>query len=224
MYLRTRYWRRIGVNAVDKQFGLVLTLGAGFWIIASFNDQGGVGGVLLAFAVAVLSGTIEAAIVGLLQWWAMHPWFPSISRLRWWLGTLGGALLAYVLGYLPSTLMDLSQAAAPAAEQAPMTEPPQWLVLLLAAGLGAVAGAMLSFAQWLAMRGVVKGSKIWIPANMLAWAAGMPLIFAGIDLAQRLQPLWQILSVMAVVLLITGAVVGAIHGALLVRLARSARD
>ena len=223
MNLRTLYWRWIGVNAVGELFGLGLTLGAGFWIIASFNDQGGVGGVLLAFAVAVLSGTIEAAIVGLLQWWAMHPWFPSISRLRWWLGTLGGALLAYVLGYLPSTLMDLSQATAPA-EQAPMVEPPQWLVLLLAAGLGAVAGAMLSFAQWLAMRGVVKGSKIWIPANMLAWAAGMPLIFAGIDLAQRLQPLWQILSVMAVVLLITGAVVGAIHGALLVRLARSARD
>jgi hypothetical protein len=220
MNLRTLYWRWIGVNAVGELFGLGLTLGVGFWIIASFSDQGGVVGVLLAFAVAVLSGTIEAAIVGLLQWWAMHPWFPSISRLRWWLGTLGGALTAYVLGYLPSTLMDLSQAAAPAAEQAPMAEPPQWLVLLLAALLGAVAGAMLSFAQWLAMRGKVNGGKIWIPANMLAWAVGMPLIFLGIDLAQRLEPLWQILGAMAAVLVITGALVGAIHGAFLVRLAR----
>ena len=102
-----------------------------------------------------------------------------------------------------------------------MIEPPQWLVLLLAAGLGAVAGAMLSFAQWLAMRGVVKGSKIWIPANMLAWAVGMPLIFAGIDLAQRLEPLWQILGVMAIVLALTGALVGVIHGAFLVRLVRA---
>jgi hypothetical protein len=223
MNLKTLYLRWIGVNAFGELFGLGLTLGLGFWIISTFSDQAGVGAVLLAFTVAVLSGAIEAAVVGLVQWWALHPWFPAISRLRWFLGTLGGALTAYVLGYLPSTLMDLSQAAAPA-EQALMVEPPQWLVLLLAAALGAVAGAVLSFAQWLVMRGVVKGSKIWIPANMLAWFVGMPLIFAGIDLAQRLEPLWQILGVMAVVLLVTGAVVGAIHGAFLVRLARLSRS
>jgi hypothetical protein len=222
MNLTTLYRRWIAVNAFGELFGLGLTLGLGFWIIASL-DVGGVGGILLAFAIAVFSGAIEAVIVGLAQWWAMHPWFPAISRLRWWLGTLGGALTAYVLGYLPSTLMDLSQAAAPA-QQAPMAEPPQWLVLLLAAALGAVAGAILSFAQWLAMRRVVQGSKIWIPANMLAWAAGMPLIFLGIDLAQRFQPLWQVLSIMAIVLLVTGAMVGAIHGAFLLRLARSIRD
>jgi hypothetical protein len=218
MNLKALYHRWIAVNAFGELFGLGLTLGVGFMIIASFSDQGGVGAVLLAFTVAVLSGTIEAAIVGLLQWWAMHPWFPAVSRLRWWLGTLGGALTAYVLGYLPSTLMDLSQATS--AEQAPVTEPPQWLVLLLAAVLGAVAGAVLSFAQWLAMRGKVQGAKIWIPANMLAWAVGMPLIFWGVDIAQRVQPLWQTLGIMAAVLVVTGAVVGAIHGAFLVRLAR----
>ena len=218
MTLKILYYRWIGVNALGELFGLGLTLGVGFSIIASF-DVGGVGGILLAFGVAVLSGAIEAVVVGLLQWWALHPWFPAISRLRWFLGTLGGALTAYVLGYLPSTLMNLSQAAAPA-EQAPMAEPPQWLVLLLAALLGAVAGAVLSFAQWLAMRGSVRGAKIWIPANMLAWAAGMPLVFLGIDIANRGQPLWQSLGIMAVALLVTGAVVGAIHGAFLVRLAR----
>ena len=218
MTLKILYYRWIGVNALGELFGLGLTLGVGFSIIASF-DVGGVGGILLAFGVAVLSGAIEAVVVGLLQWWALHPWFPAISRLRWFLGTLGGALTAYVLGYLPSTLMNLSQAAAPA-EQAPMAEPPQWLVLLLAALLGAVAGAVLSFAQWLAMRGSVRGAKIWMPANMLAWAAGMPLVFLGIDIANRGQPLWQSLGIMAVALLVTGAVVGAIHGAFLVRLAR----
>jgi len=86
--------------------------------------------------------------------------------------------------------------------------------------LGAVAGAMLSFAQWLAMRKQVKGSQLWIPANMLAWLVGMPLIFLGIDIANRGQPLWQSLGIMALVLAVTGAVVGAIHGAFLVRLAR----
>ena len=221
MTLKLLHYRWIGVNALGELFGLGLTLGAGFSIIASL-DVGGVGGILLVFGVAVFSGTIETVIVSLLQWWAMHPWFPAISRLRWFLGTLGGALTAYVLGYLPSTLMDLSQASAPV-EQAPVAEPPQWLVLLLAALLGAVAGAVLSFAQWLAMRGSVKGAKIWIPANMLAWLFGMPLIFFGMDIANRGQPLWQSLGIMAGVLLVTGAVVGAIHGAFLVRLARGVK-
>lgn len=218
MNFKTLYWRWIAVNVLSELFGLGLTLGVGFAIIASL-DAGGIGGVVLAFAIAVLSGTIEAAIVGLAQWWAMHPWFPVISCRRWFVGTLGGALTAYLLGYLPSTLMDLSQATS--TEQAPMAEPPQWLVLLLAAGLGAVAGAVLSFAQWLVMRGKVQGAKIWIPANMLAWLVGMPLIFWGIDIANRGQPLWQSLGIMATVLLITGAVVSAIHGAFLVRLAHS---
>ena len=34
----------------------------------------------------------------------------------------------------------------------PATEPPQWVVLLLTAGMGAVGGAVLSFAQWLVLR------------------------------------------------------------------------
>jgi len=223
MNLTTLYRRWIAANALGELFGLGLTLGVGFMIIASFSNLGGVGGVLLAFAVAVLSGGIEAVVVGLLQWWAMHPWFPTISRLRWFLGTLGGALTAYVLGYLPSTLMDLGQATEATTSQAPVAEPPQWLVLLLAAGLGTVAGAVLSFAQWLAMRKVVQGAKIWIPANMLAWLVGMPLVFLGIDLAQRVQPLWQVLTIMALTLLLTGTVVGAIHGAFLLRLARSGK-
>jgi hypothetical protein len=93
-------------------------------------------------------------------------------------------------------------------------------VLLLAAGLGAVGGAVLSFAQWLTMRHKVRGASIWIPANMLAWVVGMPLIFWGIDIAQKLDGMFWLILFMAGVLLLTGLVVGAIHGAFLIRLAK----
>jgi hypothetical protein len=156
--------------------------------------------------------------VGLAQWWAMHPWFPAITRRAWWLATLVGALVAYVLGYLPSTLMSLAEGA----NQAPAAEPPQSIVLLLAAGLGAVAGAVLSFAQWLALRKQLPRAGWWIPANMAAWLVGMPIIFGGIDAAQRAQSLAATVLVMAVCLFVTGAIVGGIHGAFLVRLAGSA--
>jgi len=91
-------------------------------------------------------------------------------------------------------------------------------VLLLAAGLGTVGDAVLSFAQWLAMRGKVQRARIWIPANMLAWTFGMPIIFWGIDLAFKLSAVWQAMLLMAVVLFAAGAVVGGIHGLFLVRL------
>ena len=82
---------------------------------------------------------------------------------------------------------------------------------------------MLSFAQWLVLRKRVEHAGWWIPANMVAWLAGMPIIFWGIDAAQKSQPPLQAVLLLAGVLFLTGAVVGAIHGAFLVKLAGTAR-
>lgn len=214
---RLLWLRWLAANAFGELLGLGLTFTMIALVLSNLDNQESIEGVLVSFLVAVASGAIEATLVGLAQWWAMSPWFPAISRRTWWLATLVGALVAYVLGYLPSTLMSLGEEAS----QSQMVEPPQWMVLLFAAGLGAVAGAVLSFAQWLALRKKVSGAGWWIPANMLAWLAGMPLIFWGIDAAQRRQPLTEVVLLLAGCLLLAGAVVGAIHGVALVRLAGS---
>lgn len=209
------WFRWVIANALGELFGLGLTLALAALIFSRLEGRPGAGVVLAAFALAVASGALEATVVGLAQWWAMHPWFPGITRRAWWLATLAGALAAYVLGYLPSTLMSLGEAAS----QAPVDETPKGVILLLAAGMGMVAGAVLSFAQWLAMRKTVASAGWWIPANMLAWLAAMPVIFWGIDAAQKVQPLLQAGLVIAFALLLAGALVGAIHGAFLVSLA-----
>jgi len=213
---RTLWLRWVAANGLGEMFGLGLTFAVGVIVMANMDDQKGVAAILITFLVAVASGAIEATFVGLAQWWAMHPWFPMIGRAAWWFATLVGALLAYMMGYLPSTLMSLGEQASQT--QVPMAEPAQWLVLLLAALLGAVGGAVLSFAQWLTMRRKISHASLWIPANMLAWMVGMPLIFWGIDASQRLAGLVWVVLFMAGVLLLTGMVVGAIHGAFLVRL------
>jgi hypothetical protein len=209
-------WLRwVLANALAELLGLGLTFAAIGLAISGLEGRAGLGVVLASFAIAVASGAIEATVVGLAQWWAMHPWFPAVSRAQWWRATLIGALVAYALGYLPSTLMSLGEQAA----EAPAVEPPQAIVLLLAAGLGAVAGAVLSFAQWLALRHSVRGAALWIPANMLAWAAGMPIIFWAMDAVFQRPSLLSGLPLLAGALLLTGAVVGAIHGAFLSKLA-----
>jgi hypothetical protein len=216
---RMLWLRWVAANALGEMFGLGLTFAIGAVVISSLGDQQSILVILLTFLVAVASGAIEATLVGLAQWWAMHPWFPTIYRTSWWLATLIGALVAYVLGYLPSTLMGLGEQASQT--QTPAAEPAQWLVLLLAAGLGAVGGAVLAFAQWLSLRRKVRGASIWIPANMLAWLVGMPIIFWGIDVAQKLHGVFWFIMFIAGVLLLVGLVVGAIHGIFLTRLANN---
>jgi hypothetical protein len=213
---KSRLWVRwVTANAVGEMVGLGATFALTAFFFLRFGGGQNAGSVTLTFLFAVACGVVEATVVGLAQWWAMHPWFDTIRRSAWWLATLIGALAAYILGYLPSTLMDLGAEAAPGTA----VEPPQWVVLLLAAGLGAVGGAVLSFAQWLVLRQAVAGAGWWIPANMLAWAVGMPIIFWGIDIAQGSQPLWQAVLLLAGTLLVAGAAVGAIHGGWLVTLA-----
>ena len=214
---KNQLWSRWTLaNAFSELFGLGLTFLITGLVFSRLDSQGTMTSILLSFVFAVASGAVEATIVGLAQWWAMHPWFPSIERFAWWRGTFIGALIAYVLGYLPSTLMSMGEASA---SSAPIAEPPQWVVLLLAAGMGAVGGVVLSFAQWLVMRGKVKRAGLWIPANMLAWIFGMPIIFWGIDMAFKMPTIWQSVLLMAGTLFVAGAVVGGIHGWFLVRLA-----
>lgn len=216
---KNQLWSRWTLaNAFSEMVGLGLTFLITGLVFSKLDSQGTITSILFSFVFAVASGAFEASIVGFAQWWAMRPWFPMIERFAWWRGTFIGALLAYMLGYLPSTLMNMGEVSA---SSAPMVEPPQWIVLLLAAGMGAVGGVVLSFTQWLVMRGKVEGAGSWIPANMLAWFFGMPIIFWGIDKAFNLPVLWQSVSLVAGTLLAAGAVVGGIHGIFLVRLAKS---
>lgn len=217
MGTKNLWLRWTAANALAEMIGLGATFATIGFLASKLGGQQTTSSVIFLFVIAVISGAIEATIVGLAQWWAMHPWFPLVERFAWWRATLVGALLGYVLGYLPSTLMSMGETAG----QTPTTEPPQWVVLILAAGLGAVAGAVLSFAQWLVLRGKVKRAGLWIPANLLAWAFGMPVIFQAMDWAFKLPTLWQSVLVVAGGLLVAGAVVGAIHGRFLVMLAEN---
>ena len=91
---------------------------------------------------------------------------------------------------------------------------------------GLFLGAVLGIPQWLVLRRVVKGAWLWIPANCLAWALGMPVIFAMVDRAYAVYAAGSIAGavvVLAGTLALTGAVVGAVHGLALVKLVSRSR-
>lgn len=199
-------------NAIGELLGLGATfaIGAGFFSAVSEEQS-----ALLSAGVMTTAGAIEGAIVGWAQWFVLRRAIVGITRRAWMMATVIGAVIAWFLGSLPALLSSLSSGDTSRA----IEEPPQGVVLLLAVGLGLVAGLILSAAQWMVLRRYVAKAWWWLPANAIAWAAGMPILFAGIDLAQTQESIVEQVIVMAVCIAVTGAVVGAIHGVILIALA-----
>jgi len=209
-------WLRwVGSNSLAEALGLGATLIFDFAIVWRVAAVRSVLASIAAILLGTASGAIEGIVVGLLQWSVIRHPFPLVTRRSWVVSTVAGAVVAWFLGSLPSTLMDMGAQATGAAVQ----EPQASTVLLLAAAMGVFLGLVLGYPQWRVLRRAVHGAWLWIPANCAAWALGMPTVFAAIDLAQRRTSLGGVLPIIALGLLLTGAVVGAVHGLALVRLA-----
>lgn len=212
-----RLWLRwVAANALGEVLGLGF-LGLVVGLLASHPSirlPGWVGllGVLLL-------GTLEGVLVGTSQWLAMRRALPRLRAPAWIRATAAGALLAWVLGMLPSTIMDLT-----ASSSAPQTPPPEIsdaVRMLLALGLGAVAGPILAGVQWRVLRQHLPHAGWWIPANSLAWLLGMPLVFVAVGAVASQGRLTLRGAVFGLLLIAAaGAVVGMVHGLVLVQLLR----
>lgn len=215
-------WLRwAAANALAELVGLGATFALDILILARVNAARSVPASLLGIVAISVSGAIEGTVVGLLQWSVLRGPFPAVIRRAWVTATVIGAVVAWFLGSLPSTLMDMGAQES----SAPVQEPSQAVVLLLAAGMGLVLGAVLAYPQWRVLRRAVKDAWLWIPANCLAWALGMPTITAAVDRAYAAYAAGSLagtIAIMAGALALAGALVGAVHGLALVGLARRA--
>jgi len=176
----------------------------------------GVASTLVAGALAIALGTLlEGVVVGVAQEFVLRSSLPRLRRGSWIAATAFGAGLAWVLGMIPSTIVALtSSGSAPE----PATEPPMAMKIVLAAGLGLIAGPILGIAQWTVLRAYVGRAGRWLWANALAWVVGMPLVFLGMDVVPwNGHPSVLMLSIYGICAT-TGLVVGAIHGCVLMQL------
>jgi hypothetical protein len=209
------YARWILANALGELIGLGLTFTVG---ISSVMLIGEPHGTLVAIALGLMmaaSGAIEGVIVGIAQWWAIQTYLPAVSRKSWVAATVIGALVAWTFGSIPTTMMSID--TDPVATSA--FEPEASLMYLMAGLMGALLGIVLALAQWVILRRYVDNAWWWLPANSVAWLLGMPVVFKAVDLAQKAGSPVQALLIFAGALTLTGAVVGAVHGIALVKLA-----
>jgi hypothetical protein len=212
---RRRLWGRwVGANAWAEVVGLGISGAAAVLVLPRADGTAlrAVGGAAL---VVLVAGVAEGGSVG----WAQHRVLrrprPGLELRRWVGATVIGALLAWALGMVPSTLVATADAGGTEMEE---LDPPLLLQLGFAVVLGLVAGPILGGAQALVLRDHAPRAWRWLPANAAAWAVGMPLVFL---VAGGVPPSWSpvaIVAVAALTLAIVGGLVGAIHGAMLVRM------
>ena len=214
-----RLWGQwIGANALAELIGLGTS--AVLWILFFMGMEDALGTLWAALLVVVGSTFLEGSAVGLAQWRVLRHPLPALTLRAWWLATALGAGIAWTLGMIPSTMMAMS---AESASNAPAPEISDALLYLLAAAMGLALGPVLALPQWWVLRRHVAHAWQWIPANAAAWALGMPIIFIMMSFIPADGPTPGSVVLILVGLALAGAIVGAVHGIVLMRLLSNPR-
>ena len=177
------------------------------------------GGAAAEVATAVLMvvlGAVEGWVVGHAQARALAS--TGVDGSAWVRATMVGAMLAWALGMVPSTVMALRGGTGAGGTG---EGPPPGLRLVLAAALGLVAGPVLAVVQAQVLRHSARKPARWLLANALGWAVGMPLVFVAVRNLAVHGASPGPLAGSAATLLLAGALVGLVEGLFLVRLLRS---
>jgi hypothetical protein len=215
---RRFYLEWIAANALAEGAGLGTTFVVGQTLAPAMARMSTVLSTLGTAAAAIVMGVLlEGLMVGAAQARVVAKHSPA-SASRWVIATMIGAGVAWAVGMVPSTAMALLQdsSAGPQAS----AEPSPAIVFALAVGLGLITGPILGFAQWRVLRDATRRAGKWLWANALAWAVGMPIILAGMDLVPWQGSAAARVAAIYLVCLAAGAAVGAVHGLVLAHLLR----
>jgi MFS family permease len=161
-----------------------------------------------ALLVVVGGGLVEGVALGWLQARALAGILGRRRSRRWFAATVLVAGVGWAAASAPATLTEPGEG----------TSPPTLVVLVAAAGLGAVMGSALGAAQAWALRGAVRHPARWIGANVAGWSLAMPVIFLGAMTAGATWPAWVVVGLGTATGLVAGAVLGVTTAPFLARL------
>ncbi|MFE7846319.1 hypothetical protein ACFUTX_14120 [Microbacterium sp. NPDC057407] len=134
---------------------------------AAFSDSPALVPLLLG------AGAVEGAVLATAQLVVLRRLLPSIRPWVWVAVTAAGAVAAYVIGMVPSTL-------APVWSTWPWPARALMFVVLGAALLSTIGGA-----QWLELRRLVRGAGWWVGGTAAAWLVGLAIFLLVA------MPLWH---------------------------------
>jgi len=216
------FWLRwVLANALGEAVGLSAVLLVGFGVLGPrLAGLTGAWPAVIGLVAGVLLGIFEGIVVGAAQGIVLRARLPRLALRTWIVATVIGAMVAWGLGMLPSTLMGAGAGAGAGADASggqAAADMPEALTYVMAAGMGLVAGIVLALPQWLVLRQHARRAGWWLPMNGLAWLCGMPIVFLGMGSIPAGANVWQALPIVVAATAAAGAVVGAINGLVLVK-------
>lgn len=208
---RLRVWTAwVGANSISELVGLSLVFATGAVAFRVWGEPRTAVARMAFLALAGALGIVEGMIVGWAQAIVLRRVLPNIAGKSWVAATSIGAFVAWTLGMLPN----LFRSGSP--DQGEMPTGPE--IMLIAALMGLAAGCILAVAQWRVLRQYAVNASWWLPANAAAWALGMPWIFWLVDHTVGGSQSAASVTGFIVGLAGAGAIVGAVHGAVVVTL------
>ena len=157
-----RLGRWIGFTVLGESVGFLIPV-TGFALASVLGFDG-----WAAWALLVVFGAGEGALLGLGQWLGLRGSTVEVPRGRWTGATALAASVAWALGMLIPTLTDLGVAID-------WASPVTWVIVALAA-VALLAVIPLAQRPLLARAGVPRSWR-WVPINMGAWLVGIVFTF-----------------------------------------------
>lgn len=193
-------WRGwVLATTLGELIGFLAPALAGVVVTRALMGMEGLAAPLLTFVVLVAAGSLEGAALGYAQWRVLRHAVPAIGWRAWTGATALAAVVAWIMGMLPNTLMDATGLGMGVLIVSWIVVAP---VLLLTIGVG----------QWLVLRRHVARAALWIPANALAWTLGVGATFLGASLVTETMPLLLAVAIGLAGGVAMGLVVGCITG------------
>jgi len=211
---RWKFWRNwVIANAAGELLGLGIAALVMLALSRTVPPNPTTAALLAGALIMVFFGALEGAIVGYAQWIVLRRTL-AVAKSSWILTTAIAAAVAWLLGLLPSSIVNVS----------PTTAPSLLVTLFLSMGVGAVSGVILAIGQTWILHRYSRIAGWWLVANAGAWAVGMPIIFFSAGLPTPQTPIATVILLLLTTVLVAGAAVGAIHGAVLLRILERTRQ
>jgi hypothetical protein len=106
----------------------------------------------------------------------LRPVLPAFAVARWTAATAAAAAGAWAAGFTPPAIHHLGA--------------PAWAVVMAAVLAAVVVLLSLGGAQWTVLRHHLPNARWWVPANVVAWVAGLPPTFIFPALVPNGAPAW----------------------------------
>jgi hypothetical protein len=132
---------------------------------------------IAAWFLMSLAAVPEGLILGGLQAHGLRWFFTSVSAARWIGATIAVGFLGWGIGtFIPMFVVDEAVMANGA-------EPGLAATALYSLVFGLGVGAVFGLAQAWALPAEARGRGLWVLANAIGWAIGLPLIFIAAKIA-----------------------------------------